>query len=178
MKTALEELENLELPSSCPIVRTGSGGVHAYLAYPTDFEVKSTSKKLRGTLDTRGAGGYVLLPPSRNAQGPYEWERLLNGNPPELPKAIADELPRQEFVGENKPAESIPDSIPDGKRNDTLFRSGCSMRRKGFSEEAICAALLVENKRRCNPPLEDSEVRTIARSAARYPAEKGPIPPP
>jgi hypothetical protein len=46
------------------------------------------------------------------------------------------------------------------------------MRRRGFSEEAIAAALLVENEARCEPPLDEEEVRGIAASVARYaPAE-------
>lgn len=42
------------------------------------------------------------------------------------------------------------------------------MRRRGFSESAIVAALLVENRDRCRPPLGDSEVRKVARSVSRY----------
>jgi len=42
------------------------------------------------------------------------------------------------------------------------------MRRCGFSRETIEAALLEENRRRCDPPLADDEVRRIAESMARY----------
>jgi hypothetical protein len=43
-----------------------------------------------------------------------------------------------------------------------------SMRRKGFSERAIVAALLEENAARCRPPLDEIEVRRTAHSVARY----------
>ena len=43
-----------------------------------------------------------------------------------------------------------------------------TMRRRGFSEAAIAAALLVENQGRCKPPLPESKVRDIARSISRY----------
>jgi hypothetical protein len=43
------------------------------------------------------------------------------------------------------------------------------MRRKGISPEAIEAALLEDNLQRCNPPLEESEVRGIAKSISHYP---------
>ena len=42
-------------------------------------------------------------------------------------------------------------------------------------EEAIVAALMVENKVRCQPPLEEREVLQIARSVSRYvPAPEDP----
>jgi hypothetical protein len=48
-----------------------------------------------------------------------------------------------------------------------------TMRRRGANEEAIAAALLVENRLRCDPPLSDEEIRRIAASIARY----SPAPP-
>jgi hypothetical protein len=42
------------------------------------------------------------------------------------------------------------------------------MRQRGLSQAAIEAALLQENATRCNPPLEEAEVRRIAESVARY----------
>jgi hypothetical protein len=41
-----------------------------------------------------------------------------------------------------------------------------------MEEEEIFAALLAVNSRRCKPPLEENEVREIARSVARYEPEK------
>jgi Bifunctional DNA primase/polymerase, N-terminal len=57
--------------SSGPLVRTGGGGWHFYLApiglgnaHPRDLE----------HVDWRGRGGYVVAPPSRHASGhPYQW---------------------------------------------------------------------------------------------------------
>jgi len=57
--------------------------------------------------------------------------------------------------------------IPAGQRNQTLASLAGSMRRRGMSQEAIEAALLVEN-RRCGPPLPDTEVQRIAASIGRY----------
>ena len=45
------------------------------------------------------------------------------------------------------------------------------MRRRGMSEDAIVAALLVDNRVRCSPPLSETEVQTIAKSVCRYPAK-------
>ena len=56
----------------------------------------------------------------------------------------------------------------EGGRNGALFRIGCALRAKGLSAGAILAALLVENTAKCAPPLADSEVKAIARSASAY----------
>jgi hypothetical protein len=42
------------------------------------------------------------------------------------------------------------------------------MRKRGMSEAAILAALLVENETRCLPPLPEEQVRAIAKGMNRY----------
>lgn len=59
-------------------------------------------------------------------------------------------------------------AIPQGHRNDTLARLAGSMRRVGFSADAISAALFKTNQERCRPPLTMSDVARIARSIGRY----------
>src|SRR5262249_2167544 len=58
--------------------------------------------------------------------------------------------------------------IPDGKRNNAMASLAGMMRRRGFDADAIYAALLVENEKKCDPPLDDAEVRKIADSIGRY----------
>jgi len=64
--------------------------------------------------------------------------------------------------------QPIPKAIREGQRNATLASLAGSMRRKGFGEAAINAALLAENAERCRPQLSESEVAQIARSIGRY----------
>ena len=59
------------------------------------------------------------------------------------------------------------DVIPEGKRNQYLAQRGGQMRRIGLGTDEIAAALSVLNHK-CDPPLSDFEVRTIARSISRY----------
>jgi KaiC/GvpD/RAD55 family RecA-like ATPase len=68
------------------------------------------------------------------------------------------------------PATPVHGLIPNGSRNSTLVSLGGSMRRRGMSEPAIYAALSQENAQKCNPPLPDSEVKSIATSVSRYEA--------
>jgi hypothetical protein len=84
------------LHSSGPLVRTGGGGWHYYLA-PTGLgNVHSNGLE---HVDWRGGGGYVVAPPSRHASGhPYRWApgRDLDSPPAEVPAVLLERLqPRQ-----------------------------------------------------------------------------------
>ena len=77
------------LQSSGPLVRTGGGGWHYYLA-PTGLgNVRPAGLE---HVDWRGRGGYVVAPPSRHASGhPYQWVagRDLDTPLAEVPAALA-----------------------------------------------------------------------------------------
>jgi Bifunctional DNA primase/polymerase, N-terminal len=69
---AIQELAAAQgLHSSGPLVRTGGGGWHYYLA-PTGLGNASPAGLAH--VGWRGRGGYVVAPPSRHASGhPYQW---------------------------------------------------------------------------------------------------------
>lgn len=61
-------------------VITGGGGAHLYYQAPAGSELRNTVGRLPGVadvvpgIDLRGAGGYVIAPPSRHASGGlYRW---------------------------------------------------------------------------------------------------------
>jgi hypothetical protein len=60
------------------------------------------------------------------------------------------------------------DLIREGHRNLTLTSMAGHMRKAGFDEAAILAALAVVSATRCIPPMSAEEVEVIARSVARY----------
>lgn len=105
-------------------------------------------------------GGYVVVPPSPG----YEWvsEVGIAAAPPWLTGLLAPRERRAEA------APCVDGDIPHHQRNTTLASLAGTMRRRGFSEAAIAAALLVENRDRCKPPLDEADVRKTARSVARY----------
>jgi hypothetical protein len=82
--------------SSGPLVRTGGGGWHYYLA-PTGLG--NASPVGLAQVDWRGRGGYVVAPPSRHASGhPYQWAtgRDLDTPPGQVPAVLLERLqPRQ-----------------------------------------------------------------------------------
>ena len=89
----------------------------------------------------------------------------------EMLEAVARKGPassRGQAHGQDARAGLVGDRILPGHRNTNLTSLAGSMRRRGCVEEAIRAALLVENREKCEPPLSEVEVRRIARSVARY----------
>lgn len=70
--------------------------------------------------------------------------------------------------GHKRPQIGTELTIPEGNRNSTLCSLAGSMRRRGFSQTAIAAALEAENQSRCDPPLDDEEVEQIVESICRY----------
>ena len=59
----------------------------------------------------------------------------------------------------------LPPVIPEGQRNDTLYRLARSLKGKGLLEEAVLAALRETNRSRCEPPLDDAEIEALAAHA-------------
>ena len=115
--------------------QTPSGGAHYYFA----GDIKSTVSKVGPRVDTRGRGGYVIVPPSTG----YEWVHKMRPAP--LPDAwqLAADPPRPERpeitlspTGEanTKWGQRILDgeiarvaTAPEGTRNATLFEAACNI---------------------------------------------------
>jgi hypothetical protein len=93
---AMQELAAAHgLQSPGPLVRTGGGGWHYYLA-PTGLG--NTRPAGLEHVDWRGRGGYVVAPPSRHASGhPYQWipGRTLDMWPGEVPAVLLARLERR-----------------------------------------------------------------------------------
>jgi hypothetical protein len=114
-----------------------------------------------------------VLPPSIHPETGKPYELLGDiAQIPEIPPALLVvwqsllEAPKK-----NPPNGGDTGTVREGGRNTMLTSLAGTMRRRGISAEAVEQALLIENANRCNPPLPDSEVRTIARSVARYAPE-------
>jgi hypothetical protein len=141
-RDALRRLLGPDAPHG-PLVRTGSGGWHLYLA-PTGHGNRA---RLLPGVDWRGRGGYVVAPPSRHVQGGrYRWVRPLVPDLPRCPPALLRLLAP---VYRPPPAAAIgqlrrPDRYAQaalarecgrvaqavvGERNDTLYLAARSLGR-------------------------------------------------
>jgi hypothetical protein len=125
---------------------TGGGGRHLFFRYGRG----AVPKTLAPGIDLKGDGGYVVAPPSAHASGNAYIAVPHDGSRAEFKAALAYE------------------KVPKGNRNDHLASLGGTMRKRGMSREAIEAALLEENRLRCDPLLHEAEVRRVAASIAAY----------
>ncbi len=150
------------------VTTTTSRGVHLFFRHPGG----GIGNRFPGVdhIDVRADKGYVIVPPSLHVTGHvYEWLRFDGVAPLPVPPLALAALRN----GKKAPKSALPlaNSITKGARNNALMSFAGSMRQRGMGEPAILAALREENATRCQPPLHDGELGTIARSAARYPPE-------
>lgn len=148
---------------------TGRGGYH--MMFKSSFAVRSRTGWL-DAVDVRANGGYIVAPPSIHPNGRrYEWEEA----PEDV--MIADTSDSDvEFlmnsinVNDKKSGEilKVPDVIPKGHRDETMFKLACKYQAMGMSDDAMLAALMAENQARCNPPLSEKEIRQKVNQALKY----------
>jgi Bifunctional DNA primase/polymerase, N-terminal len=100
------------LHSAGPLVRTGGGGWHYYLA-PTGLGNVHPNGLVH--VDWRGRGGYVVAPPSRHASGhPYQWAagRDLDTPPGQVPAVLLERLQPHQLQRPTGPVQ-LP-TVADG----------------------------------------------------------------
>ncbi len=173
-KGGLENMDKLSLKYNplppTRVHRTGGGGLH-FIYYNNNGSDIRNAVNLDGFsgVDIRANGGYIVVPPSRHSSGGsylLENENEIADAPGWLIELCSAWKPQADN------SLNPTDHIPEGQRNDTLTRHAGSMRRRGFSERAILAALKVTNQEQCNPPLPEDDLLKIAVSVARYAPDK------
>jgi Bifunctional DNA primase/polymerase, N-terminal len=168
-----------------PLVRTGRGGWHVYMA-PTGLG--NPKPRDLAKVDWRGRGGYVLVPPSRHASGRrYRWVRDLDTPLPEVPAVLRERLERPQPT---RPAPATVRPLTpghpygqralearlaevahalQGDRNDTLYRAGLrlfSLAAGGVLDRAeVEAGLLAAAERSGLLREEPTQTRNTIRSA-------------
>lgn len=160
---------------------TPRGGRHLIFQHPgPDFDVPNSAGVLGPSLDVRGDGGYIILPPSVRADGrAYQWEGSSDPDEgvraAEAPPWLLASVVKQVAPTPAPPAGPVADRVPQGKRNETIYKFALSMRsRESLPESVILAAALAFNVEKCDPPLPDEEVTRTVKSAATKPAGLSP----
>ena len=171
------EDESGELPATATAI-TGRNGMHYF--YRADKPYHPSVNRDLG-VDVRGEGSYVVVPPSVHPNGTaYRWNA---GDEPwtrsvakadENVDAFIDYVQRNGGTGQDDAPQSerfqLPERIRKGERDDTLYRYGCSLRSRGYADDAIAAMVERANAKNCVKPLPDSEVKRIIKQVCK----KGP----
>jgi len=153
-------------------------GAHFWLRLPVNVELTNTVDVTIAegiTVDVRSAGTQLVVAPSMHASGTaYRWVRPLpptRAKLPAVPKAILEKLRHSKASTTTPKAKEGADPgalIPEGMRNDVLYRNGCSMRGRGAAQEEITVALRAANTGRCRPPLTEDELAKIIESIVSH----------
>lgn len=136
----LEYLESIHgsLPKT-PQQRTGRGGTQYLFKYQDGL--KNSTGKIGAGIDTRGQGGYIVVAPSRNTNGPYTWVVSPREVPlADVPEWIIEALQKADEA-ERTPAGNAPGgedrpyclkmlgqavakcaTAADGTKHDTLLK--------------------------------------------------------
>ena len=128
---AFNRLKRAGMPAGAKaLVRTPSGGLHAYFAGTS----QRNGKLPRHHIDFRSAGGYVLAPPSRVHGRPYEllddrasatgrldWQAVTRLLDP--PKAVV--RPQGKAAGDLGNLAAWVAAQQEGNRNDGLYWAAC-----------------------------------------------------
>lgn len=154
--------------------QTPSGGMHAFYAAPA--EIRNSAGKLAESVDVRGDGGYVLLPPSVHPNGGrYRW--TVTGEPPAMPGwllALLRKRPKQAPpppVSDAERADRYTQAAIDaeiaavascgqGSRNDTLYRAAFKIGTlvgAGLADGEHVTGLLEQAAHACGLTAEDGE---------------------
>ena len=162
-----------------PQTLTSQTGNGADLVFRSGAHSFKNRTGLYAGVDIRGDGGYIVAPPSVHIAGKrYRWSndgsvvdppiylrQLLAGeNLPELP-AIADKF--KDLPKPHLPPDRVP-AIRKGSRNDELFRLAGRWRWEGKTVDEVGALLEEVNRKKCNPPVSDRELKSILRSSMKY----------
>lgn len=170
---SFQELESKlgKLPDTWEVL-TGSGGRHLYFKCPSGHEVRNSTSEIAEWIDIRGVGGYIVCPPSIHPDTgrTYEWE--CGYEPGEIPIAdIPDAWLKAIETASNQTEGStfeMPETVPEGKRNEILFKYGASLRAKSVPALRTYKLMNEFNNQRCIPPLPDEELDRTYDSVMRY----------
>ena len=163
-RNGLAAWKRLKIDDHAPEVRTPSGGIHRYYHFG-DCGLRNTQSKIGPGIDTRGAGGYVVLPPSRTGDGGcYQW---TNGQdyrdrveiPPELLARLRSDPDLDALL---EACERIRKTT-EGERNGVLNSEAFQIAKQGKVDPSVARKALREAALDCG--LDPREIEATLNSA-------------
>jgi hypothetical protein len=189
-------VNELELP--LVVARSKSGGAHLYLFCREDISADLVNTKLAEWASALGHEGVEVFPKQKKlrSNGTGNWinlpyfggdqserhaiqhgERLSLAAFLQVARKAAVTKAELEAIAIPKQAGAVLPTPAKGERNTTLFRRACALRRLGYGDATIRAAL-DELNARCERPLPESELDQISRNVVHNyePAEDTHLP--
>jgi putative DNA primase/helicase len=120
-------------------VKTGSGGMHYYFAYPDGNDIGNSPGAVGKGIDIRGNEGQVVAPGSIHPNGnKYEWlnhpdKITLRPMPTWLLDLILDQT--------SNDYNTIGDTVEKGNRNNSIYHNALALARQGSSKEFAIGAI-------------------------------------
>jgi hypothetical protein len=162
-------LRGRDVPNTA-VQRTGGGGLQFFFRWTRELDGCSTTRAaLLANIDTRGAGGYVVVPPSLHPTGKrYAW---LDGcgpgvrlaSPPDWLIELLHSRPAVTRTPDEEWRRIAGDGAAKGSRNNTLARlAGHLFSRRDLDAVIARELLLAWSQARCTPPMNEKQaLRTI-----------------
>jgi hypothetical protein len=135
-------------------------------------------------VDIKAEGGMIVAAPTLHQSGKrYEWE--VEHHPEDTELGILPEWIKTKLRDHGKRQTDVLEyaridralvlaGVPEGERNDTLFRYACSLRAQGV-DILVAFGMLVKAAANCTPPLPLHGVTAEAAQKARtWPVKSRP----
>jgi len=144
-------------------------GNHAIYKYDPRFHNRNA---ILPNVDIKSDGGYLVWAgsvvdcdkPDRCTNHDPEYKVIRDIQPISFGE-VPEVFQNQKGNRDTKNLVNSDGSLSVGERNGTLTSLAGSMRNAGFGTDAIKVALLAHNEEFCVPPLEEEEIRKIAKQA-------------
>lgn len=181
-----DSITQVAIPKDALTVLTGGGGLHYYFCHVDGVK---NGKWLPG-VDLKTEGGYVVLPGSSHISGGfYMWKGgHETRHPTVLPQATVQRIRDDQTKGPEagageslKDSASILEGVPEGQRDDTLFKWACRLRRLHSSDRdggrAVVTQLVLTAAANCTPPFPRAQALVKVEQAFKQDHDDEVIPP-
>jgi DNA-binding MarR family transcriptional regulator len=173
----LARVEELDLPPTLTARSSAPDRRHLYFRPPAPLEtLPFVAFRFEAGELTADAGRYFVAPPALHPSGAvYSFLPELGPGEvaiAEMPAALYLDLCKRARQAADKaaPAE-LGERIPQGRRRNAMLRVAGKLKRAGLTTDEILPALRELNKR-CDPPLDEEELRSVAGRSTIIPAER------
>lgn len=161
------ERELGELPATVEAIT--ARGRHLYFKLPPERPVGNSASKIAAGIDVRGAGGYVLTPPSVHPGGrQYCWSVDSHSAFAPAPEWLLARIAVPGNDGGTIPSSEwrhiVSAGIAEGARDCTMAKLTGHLLRRGIDPIVVLELMQVWNAGRCAPPLPAKDVVRIVNS--------------